>query len=71
MAGELDAEDPHVQFDEEAQETCDSATRRALLYEALVSSIMGPQTRVLFSLSGSLQPNSTQQFVPIINDPLV
>jgi hypothetical protein len=32
---------------------------------------MGPQTRILFSLSGSLQPNGTQQFVQIINDPLV
>jgi hypothetical protein len=27
MVGELDAEKPHVQFDEGAQETCDSATR--------------------------------------------
>ena len=27
MAGELDAGNPHVQFDEGAQETCDSATR--------------------------------------------
>jgi hypothetical protein len=26
MAGELDAGNPHVQFDEGAQETCDSAT---------------------------------------------
>ena len=27
MIGELDAGNPHVQFDEGAQETCDSATR--------------------------------------------
>jgi len=27
MVGELDAGNPHVQFDEGAQETCDSATR--------------------------------------------
>ena len=27
MVGELDAGKPHVQFDEGAQETCDSATR--------------------------------------------
>ena len=27
MAGELDTGNPHVQFDEGAQETCDSATR--------------------------------------------
>jgi hypothetical protein len=27
MAGELDAGNPHVQFDEGAQETCDSVTR--------------------------------------------
>jgi hypothetical protein len=29
MVGELDAGNPHVQFDEGAQETCDSATRLA------------------------------------------
>jgi hypothetical protein len=33
--------------------------------------IMGPQTGILFSLGSSLQPNSMQQFVQIINDPLV
>jgi len=27
MAGELDAGNPHVQFDEGAQETCDIVTR--------------------------------------------
>ena len=27
MIGELDAGNPHVQFDEGAQETCDSVTR--------------------------------------------
>ena len=27
MVGELDAGNPHVQFDEGVQETCDSATR--------------------------------------------
>jgi hypothetical protein len=27
MVGELDAGNPHVQFDEGAQETCDSVTR--------------------------------------------
>jgi hypothetical protein len=27
MIGELDAGNPHVQFDEGAQETCDIATR--------------------------------------------
>jgi hypothetical protein len=27
MIGELDAGNPHVQFDEGVQETCDSATR--------------------------------------------
>lgn len=32
MAGELDAGKPHVQFDEGAQETCDSATRLVVPY---------------------------------------
>jgi hypothetical protein len=39
MVGELDAGNPHVQFDEGVQETCDSATRLCpTLPQPLVSS---------------------------------
>jgi hypothetical protein len=41
MVGELDAGNPHVQFDEGVQETCDSATR---LCPTL------PQPLIIFSL---------------------
>jgi hypothetical protein len=39
MIGELDAGNPHVQFDEGAQETCDSVTR-------LCPTLRSPQKRV-------------------------
>jgi hypothetical protein len=32
---------------------------------------MGPQTRILFSLSGNLESNSPQQIVQVFSDPLV
>ncbi len=49
MVGELDAGNPHVQFDEGAQETCDSATR---LCPTLRSSrLVGSGLDILFQVT--------------------
>src|SRR5215472_12698841 len=54
MAGELDAGKPHVQFDEGAQETCDSATRLCPTLRAAAPLCGG--SRLLFGGVGGTRP---------------